>query len=503
MLTIALALTLVQSSRPNIVFIFTDDHARQAISAYGSRLMQTPAIDGLAREGVRFDRHYTTNPICAPSRATILTGKFSHLNGHKDNSHSFDGSQMTFPKLLQGAGYQTAWIGKWHLQSQPTGFSHWEILPGQGNYYNPDFINTSGTHREEGYVTGLITDKAKAWIKAQKEKPFCLVIGHKAPHRNWVPEIAKIDLFAEHRFPPPADLRRNYAELNSGAARAKMRVGENLSMDSDLLIDKAPPRLTPSQRQIWEAKMKSQDAEIHRRLSAGEPRMNVLYDRYIKNYLRCVSSVDDSIRDVLQTLNDLKLDKNTIVIYSSDQGFFLGEFGWYDKRWFYEPSAGTPLIVRWPGVKPGVVDSLTSNIDLAPTILDAAGVLAPVDMQGTSLRSLIETKKSDPNKVVYGHFYESNDSEHQAPKYVSVMRGQLKFIYYYELDEWELFDLSSDSGEHRNLWNDPRSLGVRMEWANLLLATQRRYAEDPQLVKRIGVKVHDLLDHRSKKPHSH
>ncbi len=497
MLTLALALTVAQSSRPNIVFIFTDDHARQAISAYGSRLMQTPAIDRLAREGVRFDRHYTTNPLCAPSRATILTGKFSHLNGHKDNSQSFNGAQETFPKLLQAAGYETAWIGKWHLQSNPTGFSHWEILPGQGNYYNPDFITPAGTHREEGYATELITEKAKSWIKEQGRKPFFLMIGHKAPHRNWVPSLSKIDLFKDQRFAPPADLRRDYRELNSGAAKAKMRIADHLSMDGDLLIDKAPPRITAEQRSVWDVKMKPQDAEIRRRLAAGESKTDVIYDRYIKNYLRCVSSVDDSISEVLKTLQELRLDKNTIVIYSSDQGFFLGEFGWYDKRWFYEPSSGTPLIVRWPGVKPGVVDSLTSNIDLAPTILDAAGVRTPKEMQGTSLRNLIKTKKADPNQVVYGHFYESDDSDHQAPKYVSVMRGSMKLIYYYELDEWELFDIKTDSGEHHNLWNAPNNQDKRMEWANLLLATQKRYAEDPQLIKRIGAKVSKLLYHRS------
>ncbi len=480
MLTVALALTL-QTVRPNIVFIFTDDHARQAMSAYGSKLIQTPAMDQLSKEGVRFDRHYTTNPICAPSRATILTGKFSHLNGHKDNTTSFDGSQLTFPKLLQKAGYSTAWIGKWHLQSTPTGFDHWEILPGQGLYFNPDFINPKGTHREEGYVTELITQKAKTWLQDQKDKPFFLMIGHKAPHRNWVPNFDKLNLFADKRFGAPADLRRNYAELNSGAAKAKMRVAEHLRIADDLLVDKLPPRLNDAQKALWESKMKSQDAEFNRRLAAGEPRADVLYDRYIKNYLRCVSSVDDSLRDIVQTLQELKLDKNTIVIYSSDQGFFLGEFGWYDKRWFYEPSAGTPLVIKWPGVKPGVVSSLTSNIDLAPTILDAAGVKIPTDIQGTSLRRLVESKRTNQDQVVYGHFYESNDPDHQAPKYVSVMKGDRKLIYYYDLGEWELFDIAKDPGEHRNLWTQEPN---KKAWIQLLLDTQRRYKEEPSIIEK-------------------
>jgi arylsulfatase A-like enzyme len=478
----ALACSIVQTSQPNIVFIFSDDHARQAISAYGSRLMQTPAIDQLAREGVRFDRHYTANPLCAPSRASLLTGKLSHINGHKDNESKFDGTQETFPKLLQQAGYQTAWIGKWHLESAPTGFNDWEILPGQGNYYNPDFINSSGTHRETGYVTNLITEKAKTWLKGTNGKPFCLVVGQKAPHRPWQPNLDKLDLFAKRRFPLPSDFYRDYSELNSGAAKAHMRVNQDLKVDSDLLVDSPPARLDASQKSIWLEKMKGQDAEFHRRLDSGESRDAVIYDRYIKDYLRCISSVDDSVHDILKSLDDLGLAKNTIVIYGSDQGFFLGEFGWFDKRWFYEPSSGTPLIVRWPGVKPGVIKAVTSNIDLAPTILDAAGVKAPSDMQGQSLSDLIKNKKTQYEHPFYGHFYESNDGEHKVPKCISLIDGNFKLMFYYELDEWELFDISKDKGEHRNLWRDPKSVGIRRRMVNKLVQTQRHYREEPDII---------------------
>ena len=489
MFSIALACSIAQSTRPNIVFIFSDDHARQAISAYGSKLMRTPAIDQLAREGVRFDRHYTANPLCAPSRASLLTGKLSHINGHKDNESKFDGTQETFPKLLQQAGYQTAWIGKWHLESAPTGFNYWEILPGQGNYFNPDFITASGTHRETGYVTNLITDKAKSWLKETSGKPFFLMVGQKAPHRPWQPNLDKLDLFANHKFPLPPDFNRNYAELNSGAAKAHMRVNQNLKFDSDLLVDSPPARLNESQRTTWLSKMTSQDAEFHRRLDSGESRDAVIYDRYIKEYLRCISSVDDSVRDILKSLDDLGLAKNTIVIYGSDQGFFLGEFGWFDKRWFYEPSSGTPLIVRWPGVKSGVVKTVTSNIDLAPTILEAAGLTPPTTIQGESLCELIKTKKMQSKQPFYGHFYESNDGEHKVPKCVSLIDGNYKLMFYYELNEWEMFDIGKDKGEHRNLWADPKSADTRKRMVTKLLETQRRYSEDQDLIDRIAKAV--------------
>jgi arylsulfatase A-like enzyme len=492
MFSIALACSIVQSTRPNIVFIFSDDHARQAISAYGSKLMQTPAIDQLARQGVRFDRHYTANPLCAPSRASLLTGKLSHINGHKDNESKFDGTQETFPKLLQQAGYQTAWIGKWHLESLPTGFNHWEILPGQGNYYNPDFINASGTHRETGYVTNLITDKANSWLKETSGKPFFLMVGQKAPHRPWQPNLDKLDLFANRKFPLPPDFNRDYAELNSGAAKAHMRVNQDLKFDSDLLVDSPPARLNESQRATWLAKMMSQDTEFHRRLDSGESRDAVIYDRYIKDYLRCISSVDDSVRDILKSLDDLGLAKNTIVIYGSDQGFFLGEFGWYDKRWFYEPSSGTPLIVRWPGVKPGVVKTVTSNIDLAPTILEALGVASPQAMQGESLCELIKTKKTQSKQPFYGHFYESNDGEHKVPKCVSLIDGNYKLMFYYELDEWELFDIGKDKGEHRNLWTDLKSADLKKRMVTKLIETQRRYLEDQGLINRITKAVQQI-----------
>jgi arylsulfatase A-like enzyme len=264
-----------------------------------------------------------------------------------------------------------------------------------------------------------------------------------------------------------------------------MRVNQDLTFGSDLLVDSPPIRLNEEQKAVWLSKMKSQDADFHRRLDSGESRDAVIYDRYIKDYLRCISSVDDSLRDILKSLDDLGLSKNTIVIYGSDQGFFLGEFGWFDKRWFYEPSSGTPLIVKWPGVKPGVVKTVTSNIDLAPTILDAVGIVPPSAMQGESLCGLIKTKKTKSKQPFYGHFYESNDGEHKVPKSVCLIDGNHKLMFYYELDEWELFDIDQDRGEHRNLWKDSKSSDLRRRMVKKLIETQQQYLEDPVLVDRI------------------
>jgi hypothetical protein len=270
-----------------------------------------------------------------------------------------------------------------------------------------------------------------------------------------------------------------------------MRVNQDLKVDSDLLVDSPPARLDASQKSIWLEKMKGQDAEFHRRIDSGESRDAVIYDRYIKDYLRCISSVDDSVHDILKSLDELGLAKNTIVIYGSDQGFFLGEFGWFDKRWFYEPSSGTPLIVRWPGVKPGVIKAVTSNIDLAPTILEALGVTPPAAMQGESLCDLIKTKKGSARQPFYGHFYESNDGEHKVPKCVSLIDGNIKLMFYYELNEWELFDIGKDKGEHRNLWKDPNSSNLRKSMVKKLIETQQRVKEEPALIKMAAKELED------------
>lgn len=464
-------------SRPNIVVIFSDDHARAAISAYGSKLIQTPGIDRLAKQGVLFERHYTSNPICAPSRATLLTGKFSHRNGHKDNISTFDGSQMTLQKALQAAGYETAALGKWHLKSNPTGFDHWEIVPGQGDYQNPRFLTEAGEHTEQGYVTDLITKKALDWVRKPRTKPFFLFVGHKAPHRNWIPRMSDLSLYQDAAYPEPPTLRTDYATLCSAAKTVNMRIDRDMRPKEDLLVNYAPPRLSEPEQEEWRKLMAPQDDSYRAALEGSKDILGTNYRRYLQSYLRCVKAVDDSVSTLLDAL-DLK---NTIVVYASDQGFFLGENGWYDKRWFYEPSAGTPLIVHVPGVTPHRVAEVTSNVDVAPTLLQYAGVPIPSEMQGRSLLSF--GKGVGPKPPAYGHFYESDDPDHKAPQYVAIATGRHKIIFYYQLQEWEIFDLQTDSRETRNLWPGGLARATRSELIRKLIARQREVQEEPEYIR--------------------
>lgn len=490
---LALAAATPPAERPNIVLIFSDDHARQAISAYGSRLIQTPNIDRIGNEGAIFDRFYTANPLCAPSRACLLTGKLSHLNGLRDNRDEFDGSQPTFPKMLQAAGYETAVIGKWHLKTDPTGFDHWEVLPGQGVYYNPEFLSPAGRKAEPGYTTDVITDKALSWLKQDRSKPFFLLVGHKAPHRNWVPSLSKLSLFVDTVFPEPPTLRTDYDTLCSAAKTVQMRIDRHMRTGSDLMVDYVPPRLTEAEQETWKAALAPQDARYKEEVATGGDLLGTNYQRYLKSYLRCISSVDDGVGQVLDYLDRSGKARNTVVIYASDQGFFLGENAWYDKRWFYEPSAGTPLLVRDPRTaKPGSrIERVVSNLDLAPTVLDLAGVSVPADMQGESLAGLLrgETLRT-PAVPAYGHFYESDDADHQAPKYVAVCTARHKAIYYYDLDEWELFDLARDPNETRNLWNDSAAARVRGEMVRKLLNRMRELKEEPALIAKVQSASH-------------
>lgn len=482
---LAAAAVWLPTTRPNIVVILSDDHARQAVSCYGSKLIQTPAIDSIAAQGVRFDRFMTTNPICGPSRATLLTGKYSHINGFRDNNSTFDGAQETFPKMLQAAGYETAVVGKWHLTSNPTGFDYWEVLPGQGVYYNPDFLTPNGKVTEHGYVTSIITQKALGWLSNHGSKPFYLQIGHKAPHRSWAPDLSKLNLFANTAFPEPATLRTSYDGLTSAAKTVRMRIDTNMRLNEDLWVDNMPPRLDADQSAAWTAAMTDQDLAYHRKLEESDDLLGTNYQRYLANYLRCVSSVDDGVGEVLAYLKERKLLDNTVVIYLSDQGFFLGENAWYDKRWFYEPSAGTPLIVRPAGglKKPRSNADVVCNADLAPTILELAGLKPTPSMQGRSVAGCLGSKvQSLPPIPAYGHFYESDDGDHKAPKYVAVATDRHKLIFYYDLKEWELFDLSRDPNETKSLWQtiEPKT---RHEMVRKLLSRMRTLMEEPWLIE--------------------
>lgn len=484
---LAMALAMGQAAPPNIVVVFSDDHARAAISAYGSKLIQTPGLDRIAKEGVRFDRHITGNPLCAPSRASLLTGKHSHANGHKDNTTSFDPGQPTFPKMLQKAGYETAVVGKWHLVSNPTGFDFWEVLPGQGAYYNPEFITPAGRLRRQGYSTEIITERALDWLRQPRSKPFFLLVGHKAPHRYWAPGPNEYDLFKDEVFPEPPTLRTDYATLASGAKKALMRVDKHMWIKNDLLVDFPPPGLDAEQTARWKRAFDGQDAEYRARLERTGDLLGTNYQRYLQNYLRCVAAVDKSVATLMDELDRQGLAQNTVFAYASDQGFFLGENGWYDKRWFYEPSAGTPLLVRAPGVRSGVVSQVTSHVDLAPTILEWARAPAPADLHGKSLGPLLRGGNEE-RPAAYGHFYESDDPDHKVPKWVGVTTARHKIVYYYELGEWELFDLASDPLERRNLWlSGP--VGLKREMMRLLQSRQRELGEEPWIRSRVDAAV--------------
>lgn len=445
--------------RPNILFIFTDDHAAHAISAYGSKINQTPNIDRLAREGMIFRNCFCTNSICGPSRAVILTGKHSHLNGFLDNRSVFDGSQQTMPKLMQQTGYQTAVIGKWHLKSDPTGFDDWCVLTGgggQGTYYNPAFKTPRGTENPTGYVTDIITDKSLAWLDDRdKSKPFLLMYQHKAPHREWEPDPKHFEMYEGADIPEPATLFDDYQGRTSAAKTQEMTIARHLT-ERDLKL-KPPGNLTPEQRAEWNQAYEPRNAAFRRAGLEGDDLIRWKYQRYIKDYLRCIASVDDNIGRVLEYLDREGLAENTIVIYSSDQGFYLGDHGWYDKRWMYDTSLRMPFIVRWPAkVRPASEDThLVQNLDFAETFLDVAGAKIPGDMQGRSLLPLLAGQSpEDWRTSIYYHYYEY-PAVHMVARHYGVRTPHHKLIHYYDLGEWELFDLDQDPDEMKSVYDDP------------------------------------------------
>jgi len=420
-------------NRPNILFIMSDDHASHALSCYGSRINKTPNLDRIAKGGMRFDNCFCTNSICAPSRASIITGKYSHLNGVINNAVRFDASQQTFPKLLQEAGYQTAMIGKWHLKSEPTGFDYWNVLPGQGAYHDPQFIEMGRRVKHKGYVTDLITDFAVGWLKRiRKDRPFCLMCHHKAPHRNWQPDAKHADMYKARPVPEPETFNDDYAGRGTAAHTAKMRIDRDLT-PRDLKMS-PPEGLSPEALKKWK------------------------YQRYMQDYLACVASVDDNVGRLLDYLDESGLARNTLVVYTSDQGFYLGDHNWFDKRFMYEESLRMPLLVRCPGrIKPGRVnDDMVLNVDFAPTFLHCAGVTTPGDMQGRSLAPLLQgTTPGDWRTAMYYHYYEFPGA-HSVRRHYGVRTKRHKLIHYYhDMDEWELFDLTADPHELKSVYVDP------------------------------------------------
>ena len=461
--------------RPNIVFIFTDDHCEQALSAYDPSRISTPNLDRIAKAGMRFTRCYVTNAICGPSRAVIQTGKYSHVNGFVNNGNTFDGDQQTFPKLLQSAGYQTAVIGKWHLKSTPQGYDYYDVLKGQGPYYNPPMITADEagqpqTRPHTGYTTDIITDKTLAWLKQQRDpdKPFMVMYQHKAPHRNWMPGPKYLTWLDDVMIPEPDTLWDDYSGRTQSASRQTMTIREHLN-PRDLKLQNHGT-MNAEQIKVWDAAYGPKNEAF----LASQPTMSESeiikwkYQRYVKDYLRCVKSVDDGVGRVLDYLDEAGLSENTVVIYSSDQGWYLGEHGWFDKRWMYEESLKTPLLVRWPNkVQAGSVnENIVSNLDFAETFLDIAGVGVPEDMQGRSLVPVLTgSTPEDWRKSFYYHYYE-NPGGHNVARHYGVTNGQHKLIHFYALEgkrinDWELFDLDQDPQELRSVYDDPAYTRIR------------------------------------------
>jgi len=449
------------AKKPNIVMIFCDDHAFQAISAYGDKrkLIDTPNIDRIAKQGMKFNRALVPNSICGPSRACVLTGKYNHLNGFYDNSYcTFDGSQPTFPKMLQAAGYQTGIFGKWHLVSDPTGFDEWHILPGQGDYYNPQMIHNGKRVTHEGYTTDLITDHSLQWLgNRDKNKPFLMMVQHKAPHRDWQPALRHLGHDGDRKYPEPETLFDDYANRGPAVADQQMTIEKTLTQGDLKLV--TPQRLNEEQRKTWEAYYNPRNEAFEKAELKGRDLVRWKYNRYMHDYLGTVKAVDESVGRVLKYLDDNGLADDTLVVYSSDQGFYLGEHGWYDKRWIFEESVRTPLLVRWPGkVQPGAENNnLVSVIDFAPTFLEAAGLPVPADIQGKSMLGVLAGKTpADWRKSFYYHYYEF-PVPHRVRRHYGVVTDRYKLVHFYapDVDYWELYDREKDPLEMKNFLGQP------------------------------------------------
>ncbi|MDG1893980.1 MAG: sulfatase [Fuerstiella sp.] len=510
--------------RPNILFIFSDDHAAHAMSCYGSKINSTPNLDRIANDGMLFTNCFCTNSICGPSRAVIQTGKHSHLNGFVRNGNRFDGSQQTFPKILQKIGYQTAVVGKWHLASAPQGFDYSEVLKGQGPYYNPPMLLNGNPEpvKHVGYTSDIITDLSLDWLKEKRDqsKPFMLMYQHKAPHRNWQPGPKHLNMFDNVEIPEPDNLFDDWSGRGSAAQTQDMSIRTTMTR-KDLKLD--PPRgLTLEQLEVWNKAYSAKNKAFEEAKLEGDELIRWKYQRYIKDYLRCIASVDDNVGRVLDYLDETGLADNTVVIYSSDQGFYLGDHGWFDKRFMYEESYRMPFVLRWPGkVKPGSVNhNLVSNLDFAETFLDLAGANIPADMQGKSLKPLVLGKPSGgmpppmtigfSNKLadysqpgfrdaLYYHYYEFNGERrtaHMVRRHYGVRTDRYKLIHFYNLDEWELYDLEEDPREMRSRYDDPDYASIVAQLKTRVAGLQKQYqvpddrgsvpADPPSLHQRPG-----------------
>lgn len=486
-----LTVTASADKKPNVVFFFSDDHALNAISSYGGRLSEvapTPNIDRLAKEGAIFKNSFCGNSICGPSRASILSGKHSHKNGFIRNSDGsgFDQSQWTFIKEIGKNGYQSAVIGKWHLMTKPTGFDYYEILPGQGNYYNPDFIQMDGTRKRfTGYVTDITTDKALKWLDGRdKDRPFFLMCQHKAPHRTFSPALRHLGSFKGVSIPEPSNLFDDYAERSSTLPKNEMEIDRHMTWQYDLMLRdeeldgvKLPEfrdygtagykRMNEEQKKAWDAHFGPLNAKFIADYKAGKVNHKQMvqwkYQRYMKNYLATVKSVDENMGRVLEYLKDNNLEDNTIVIYSSDQGFYLGEHGWFDKRWMFEESFKMPFLIKWPGViKPGSKpQALIQNIDYAPTFMEMAGLKAPEEVQGKSIVPILKDSSKVVRETLYYAYYELG--EHRVPQHFGIRTDRYKLFYIPEVDEWQMFDLVKDPDEMKSVYGEESYADVRKD----------------------------------------
>lgn len=494
---------------PNIIFIMADDHAYQALSAYSDKLIETPNIDRIAEHGMLFSNACVTNSICAPSRAVILTGKHSHINGKIDNRFPFDTTQITFPQIFQKAGYQTAMFGKLHFGNNPKGIDQFKILPGQGRYYNPEFITNDGKIQVEGYATEIITDMTLDWLKNQRQadKPFLLFFLHKAPHREWNPEEKYYTEFINRTFPEPANLFDDYQNRGSAAKEAEMNILKNQNWAGDSKIypevmdelgikptsnwDKRALEnvfniMTDEQKAAWDKVYKPMNEDFKKKYPDMDSTalMKWRYQRYMQDYLASIMSVDDGVGRLLDYLEESGLDENTMVVYTSDQGFYLGEHGWFDKRFIYEESFKTPLLIQWPEVvEPGsVCDEMVQNLDFAETFLDAAGLEVPDDMQGESIIPLLkgENDKWTRNEVYY-HYYEY-PAVHMVKRHYGIVTKKYKLAhFYYDVDEWELYDRIKDPMEMNNVYDDPNYADVRADLLVRLEELRKKYKDSKEL----------------------
>ncbi len=511
----------VKDKKLNIIFIMTDDHTTQALSAYDKRFIETPNLDRLAEEGIKFNNCFVTNAVCGPSRAVILTGKYSHVNGLTDNHTVFDSTQTIYPQLLKQAGYQTAMIGKWHLGSTPVGFDYYSILPNQGEYYQPVFIENGKEVQEKGYVTDVVTAKAIDFLdNRDREKPFLMIYQQKAPHRNWLPAPRHLGMFDDTTFEEPTNLLDDYAHRGRAAKEQLMNISKDMwdawdlkLMSSEDLeaIAKKPitkiaddkdddftqandksldqqrffqvfDRMTPSEKAAWTEVYDKRVAEYKRLNLTGDDLVRWKYQQYMKDYLACVAAVDENVGRLLDYLEKEGELENTIIVYTSDQGFFLGEHGFFDKRMMYEECLRTPLLIRYPkGIKKGLVsDALVMNVDFAPTLLDYAGVAIPDDMQGVSLKPVIENGGKalpDWRDAVYYHYYEY-PSWHMVKRHYGIRTDRYKLIHFYnDIDEWELYDLQKDPKEMRNVYGETDYVEIAQLMHTKLNALQQQYGD--------------------------